>query len=162
MKNEKHLPMYGVGPIYVYVTIAFTIAAVILGHIDLFKKGIIKILRISSAIVGILLIIFGIYLWTGAVFCAKVNNGIKNNNLVTSGVYALCRNPIYSAFMLACTGVLFISGNVFFYPLFFLYWLFMTVLMKCTEENWLKNLYGKEYEEYCKRVNRCIPWMSKS
>lgn len=37
----------------------------------------------------------------------------------------------------------------------------MTVLMKHTEEKWLKNLYGKEYEEYCKRVNRCIPWFKK-
>ncbi len=22
----------------------------------------------------------------------------------------------------------------------------------------LYNLYGKEYDDYCKRVNRCIPW----
>ena len=45
--------------------------------------------------------------------------------------------------------------------LFFFYWIFMTVLMKYTEEKWLKNLYGREYEEYCRRVNRCIPWIPK-
>lgn len=142
--------MYGVGPLYVAVIIAVTIAAVIVGHTAFFENRIIQGLKIPSAIVGILLIIFGICLWTGAVFRAKVDNGIKNNNLVTGGVYALCRNPIYSAFMLACTGALFISGNLVFYPLFFFYWIFMTALMKCTEEKWLKNLYGKEYEEYCK------------
>ncbi len=59
-------------------------------------------------------------------------------------------------------GALLISGNLFFCPLFLFYWIFMTVLMKCTEEKWLKNLYGREYEEYCRRVNRCIPWLPGS
>ena len=82
--------------------------------------------------------------------------------LATTDVYALVRNPIYSAFMFFCTGTLFIAGNIFFLPLFFFYWIFMTVLMKYTEEKWLKNLYGREYEEYCRRVNRCIPWLQRS
>lgn len=158
MGNKKHLPMYGVGPFYVYMIIAVTVAAVVAGHTVFFENGIIQGLKIPSAVIGVLLIVFGIYLWTGAVFRAKVGDGITNNRLVTAGVYALVRNPIYSAFMLSCTGALLISGNLFFYPLFFFYWIFMTVLMKCTEEKWLKKLYGREYEEYCRKVNRCIPW----
>ena len=38
----------------------------------------------------------------------------------------------------------------------------IVLLMKCTEEKWLKNLYGVEYEEYCRSVNRCIPWFPKN
>ncbi len=34
--------------------------------------------------------------------------------------------------------------------------------MKNTEEKWLLELYGIEYANYCKRVNRCIPWFSKN
>lgn len=162
MKDKKHLPMYGVGPIYVAVIIAVTVAAAIAGHNTLFEKGIVKELKIPSVIIGILLIILGLYLWHGAVFRAKVDDGIVNNKLVPTGVYALVRNPIYSAFMFFCTGALLISGNLFFYPLFFFYWIFMALLMKCTEEKWLKNLYGREYEEYCRRVNRCIPWLPGS
>lgn len=162
MKDKKHLPMYGIGPLYGAVIIAVTVAAVIAGHNMLFEKGITKALKIPSLIIGILLIVLGLYLWHGAVFRAKVDDGIVNNKLITTGVYALVRNPIYSAFMFFCTGTLLISGNLFFYPLFFFYWIFMTVLMKCTEEKWLKNLYGKEYEEYCQKVNRCIPWLPKS
>lgn len=154
--------MYGVGPVYGAVIITVTAAAVIAGHSALFEKGMIKGMRILSAMIGILLIIFGLYLWHSAVFRAKVDDGIINNKLVTTGVYALVHNPIYSAFMLFCTGTLLISGNLFFYPLFFFYWIFMTVLMKCTEEKWLKKLYGREYEEYCSRVNRCIPWLPKT
>ena len=66
-----------------------------------------------------------------------------------------------SSAMIACTGVILIAGNPWFFPLPLLYWLFMTVLMQATEEKWLRNLYGKEYEDYCRRVNRCWPWPLK-
>ena len=161
MNNKKHLPMYGVGPIYGFVIIAVTVVAVFAGQKLFFQNGVIEWLKIPSAVIGVLLITFGIFLWHGAVFRAKVDDGITQNRLVVAGVYSIVRNPIYSAFMFFCTGALLISGNLFFYPLFLFYWGFMTVLMKCTEEKWLKNLYGKEYEEYCRRVNRCIPWHAK-
>jgi len=31
------------------------------------------------------------------------------------------------------------------------------LILKKTEEQWLKELFGKEYERYCKRVNRLLP-----
>lgn len=161
MKNKNHLPILGVGPIYVAVVVILTIVAVILGQMEFLCYGKIYILMIPSVIIGVLMIVLGIYLWHGSVFRTKISNEISSNRLVTSGVYSLCRNPLYLAFMLVCTGVLLISGNVFFYPLFFIYWLFMTVLMKRTEEKWLENLYGEEYTEYCRKVNRCIPWVTK-
>ncbi len=43
----------------------------------------------------------------------------------------------------------------------FVYWLAMTILMKKTEEKWLYELYGQKYLEYCKKVNRCIPWFKR-
>lgn len=158
MKNKKHLPMTGVGPVYVAVIIAVTVIAVILGRCAAFEKGRVLSLKIPLLIVGILLIMLGVYLWAGAMFRSKIDSHIAENSLATTGVYALVRNPIYSAFMFFCTGALMIAGNVFFLPLFFFYWIFMTVLMKCTEERWLGKLYGREYEEYYNRVNRCIPW----
>ncbi|MCM1192338.1 MAG: isoprenylcysteine carboxylmethyltransferase family protein [Acetatifactor muris] len=159
--NKKHLPMMGVGPVYVAVIIAVTVIAVIAGRSAAFEKGRVPSLKIPLLIMGILLIVLGIYLWAGAMFRSKIDNHIAENRLATTGAYALVRNPIYSAFMFFCTGALMIAGNLFFLPLFFFYWIFMTVLMKCTEERWLKDLYGMEYEKYCSRVNRCIPWPLK-
>ncbi len=161
MENKKHLPMTGVGPIYGAVIIAVTVIAVIAGKSKVFEAGRVNFLKTPLLIIGILLIVFGLYLWAGALFQSKIDSHIVENRLATIGVYGLVRNPIYSAFMFFCTGALMIAGNLFFLPLFFFYWIFMTVLMKCTEEKWLKNLYGKEYEEYCRRVNRCIPWFPK-
>ena len=34
-------------------------------------------------------------------------------------------------------------------------------VLKNTEEKWLSELYGQEYLDYCKKVNRCIPWFPK-
>lgn len=161
MKSRNHLPMFGVGPVYGAVIIAATVVAVIAGRSPFFAGGMIAEAKVPFTVIGILLIVFGLYLWIGAVLLAKVDDGITKNRLVTTGVYARVRNPIYSAFMFFCTGALFISGNLFFYPLFLFYWIFMTVLMKCTEEKWLLKLYGQEYEDYCKRVNRCIPGPAK-
>lgn len=54
------------------------------------------------------------------------------------------------------------AGNFILLILPFVYWIFMTVLMKNTEEKWLSELYGDEYAAYCRRVNRCIPFPSKA
>ena len=37
-------------------------------------------------------------------------------------------------------------------------WIYMSLLLVVTEEKWLRDLYGKQYEDYCNRVNKCIPW----
>ena len=159
MNKQEHLPIYGVGPIYVYVIAALTLAAVLTRNLPLFSSGRLEGTHSILMIAGIILIAAGIALWIYAVPISRIDDGIMENRLVTTGAYALVRNPIYSAAMIACTGVILIIGNAWFFILPLAFWLFMTVLMKATEEKWLKNLYGEEYEDYCKRVNRCWPWL---
>ena len=62
--------------------------------------------------IGFLLVAVGAALWFLAVFRAKIDDGITNNHLVTDGVYALVRNPIYSAFLSVCTGTLTAFGLI--------------------------------------------------
>lgn len=161
-KSKDHLPMYGVGPIYVYIIAIFTAAAFFCRKLKVFSSGNIKSGKIPLIVIGAIMIIVGIYMWIQAVVISKVGKGIEENKLVTTGIYAWVRNLIYSAFMILCTGVIVTIGNVYFFILPFTYWIFMTILMKNTEEKWLKDLYGEEYEEYCKKVNRCIPWIPSS
>ena len=71
------------------------------------------------------------------------------------------RNPCYSGIMLMCSGGLLIAHNLWLLILPVFYWAAMTVLMKCTEEKRLKELYRQEYIDYCKNVNRCIPWFPR-
>lgn len=159
---KTHLPLYGVGPVYVAVIITATVAGILLSQFKVIAYLSVPMIKMVLLITGMLLIAAGAAIWFSAVFRAKIDDGITSNHLVTDGVYALVRNPIYSAFLSACTGALFIYGNLWLLILPVLYWLLLTVLMKCTEEKWLKSLYGAEYEEYLRRVNRCIPWIPKN
>lgn len=159
--EKGHLPILGVGPLYVVTIILMTIISITLS-----ATGIIPVITFANfqwifILIGILCFIIGITLWLKAVIFDRLDAHIIKNELVTTGVYAYVRNPVYSAFMFVCTGVLLIYGNLVLLVLPIIYWGFMTVLMKLTEEKWLEDLYGKEYVQYRQRVNRCIPWKGK-
>lgn len=155
MKNREHLSLFGVGPIYGGTVIALTALGILLTRI-----GIVPAVHYGgflTALLGVALILAGVWLWYCAVFRAKVDDHIKNNTLATDGAYAWVRNPIYSAILMACLGALLLASNLWLLILPPLYWLFLTVLLKHTEEKWLLALHGKKYADYCRRVNRCIP-----
>lgn len=104
---------------------------------------------------------FSIALWIDAVQKSDIDAGILENRLVTDGAYALTRNPIYSAVLLLCIGILLLAGNLLAISLTLLFWLFLTVALKETEEKWLLDLYGEKYRLYCARVNRIWPDLKK-
>lgn len=153
--------MMGVGPIIVAPQLFITFAAILLSEKGLLPAVRTGVFRLPLLIAGILLILFGIWLWYSSNFKAKIDKYIESNKLATSGVYSIVRNPIYSAFFLACTGALLIENNVVLLALPFIFWAYMTAFLKRTEEKWLFDLYGQEYADYCARVNRCIPWCMK-
>ena len=159
--KTKHLPILGVGPMYVITIILMTVISIILSTTRMIPIITFTNIRWIFVLSGILCFIIGITLWLKAVIIDRLDAHIIKNELVTTGVYAYVRNPVYSAFMFVCTGVLLIYGNLVLLVLPIIYWGFMTVLMKLTEEKWLENLYGKEYVQYRQRVNRCIPWKGK-
>lgn len=62
--------------------------------------------------------------------------------------------PLYGIGPVIVFGQLLIAGGI-------ICWSYMSLLLVVTEEKWLRDLYGKQYEDYCNRVNRCIPWFRK-
>ena len=160
-EEQDHLPIYGPGPAYVLTIVALTAAGIVLSALGILPQASAGAAAIPLRVLGIALIVGGVALWAGANFGARIDDGILENHLVTHGVYAIVRNPIYSAFTLACAGALLICGNLWLLVLLPVFWAFLTVLMRATEERWLRDLYGQEYEDYCARVNRCIPWFPR-
>ena len=158
---KRKLPVFGVGPIYVVVCFLITTTAVLLDQYGYLEKGKIPGAKIGMTLLGILFILGGLGLWIKAVLLQKIGEEIKRGKLITDGVYSLVRNPIYSAFLFVFTGILCLFYNLYLLLLPFLFWLFLTVLMQCTEEKWLKEKFGDEYTEYAKKVNRVIPWFRK-
>ncbi|NLO84729.1 MAG: isoprenylcysteine carboxylmethyltransferase family protein [Clostridiales bacterium] len=160
-KQSAHLSFTGPGPYYSAIIVAMTVGAVYLSNLDFMQPFKIQALKIPFIVIGILLLIEGVTLWVSANFKSRLDKHIRNNQLVTTGVYAVVRNPIYTSITLACTGVLLFSTNALLLILPILYWAFLTVLLKYTEEKWLADLYKEEYLQYKKQVNRCIPWPSR-
>ena len=162
MKSQEFkMPILGVGPIYVITCLILTIAGIWI-HLNgyIYQGKMIKG-KIFFIIAGIFMILLGIYLWIQAVIVQKINKKIKKKKLITTGVYSIVRNPVYSAFIFIFTGILLLTANYFLLILPFFFWAFLTILMKNTEEKWLKNEFGKEYEIYLKEVNRVIPWFRR-
>jgi len=77
--------------------------------------------------------------------------------LIVNGLYHYTRNPIYVGAMCVLLGhiLFFGSGLVIIY--FFLFLLAYQILITLIEEPILRNTFGQEYEEYCKKVPRWIP-----
>ena len=162
--NSKgnHLPIFGIGPILCFPMVFFSSFAIILSAMGVIPFSINNsVVRAIFVVVGILLIIEGIICFFGADLGGGLVDNIKSNQLKTNGTYAFVRNPSYALFFLGSTGALLIAHNPLLLILPILYWLAMTIVLKNTEEKWLKDLYGQEYVDYCKRVNRCIPFFSK-
>ena len=159
-ENQEHLPVMGVGPVCIAIMIAFTAAGIALVKFNMLTSGDVGggAIAVLFVIAGILCIAGGIILWYAAVFSAKIDITIKSNRLETGGVYAIVRNPIYSAFLFICIGALLFCRNWYVLILPPLFWVYLTVFMKLTEEKWLSERFGEEYKAYSKRVNRFIPW----
>ncbi|KIR03658.1 hypothetical protein P261_02473 [Lachnospiraceae bacterium TWA4] len=158
-KEEKHLPVIGIGPLIVAPQLILTGITIWMDK----RKLIPSItspntLRALLVMIGISMILAGVVLWWSANFKEKIDQNIKSNQLVTSGSYAWVRNPIYSAFWQLCFGIVLMNGNILLCIVPLLNWIYMTILLKNTEEKWLFDLYGKDYELYCKKVNRIIPF----
>lgn len=89
MKNDKSLPVYGVGPIYGIFVFLITAAGIVLHCTGLLKSGeaensAIKVIFIVS---GALLIAAGVAMWITAVLVNRIDQSIKSNSLKTTGVY---------------------------------------------------------------------------
>ena len=160
-ENKKHLPVIGVGPVIVVPQVVLSAAGIFISIKEFLSFARISAFRIPFTVLGVVLIILGLCLWVYANFKTKIESHIKENTLVTDGVYSIVRNPIYSAFFLVCTGILLFPANLILLILPVLFYFYMTVIIKNTEEKWLKALYGNEYAEYCRNVNRCIPVFPK-
>lgn len=104
---------------------------------------------------GIFLLLIGIPFWF--VSARTVGREFKKGRLCTTGVFRLCRNPIYAAWILFLVpGVVMFSRK----PLLLLVPLIMYVVLRFVlprEEEWLEQMFGEEYLEYKKATCRILP-----
>ena len=77
------------------------------------------------------------------------------DRLVTSGMFAVSRNPIYVSFLLFFLGMFLLYPNLVILCVLVLFSLAVHRQV-LREEAFLRAHYGREYEEYCRRVRRYL------
>jgi protein-S-isoprenylcysteine O-methyltransferase Ste14 len=90
------------------------------------------------------------------------NRRVHADDLVTEGIFALARNPLYVGNILVLFGI-FVIWNA---PLLYLIGLPFTLIgymgIVAAEEAFLRGKFGQAYEEYCRSTNRWIPDFRKA
>ena len=109
---------------------------------------------------GVVITMFGVLAFIVSVTQMKENwrAGVQKEektSLVKTGIYSISRNPAFLGFDFMYIGVLLMYFNplTLFFSLFAIVMLHLQILQ---EEKYLTATFGKEYEEYRKRVFRYL------
>ena len=155
--KKSSLPVFGVGPIYVITCSLITVLVFHLKRQGFFQTGEITSFDLVFQIFGIILIFAGVFFWIYAVLIQNIAHEIQSGKLVTIGIYSVTRHPIYTAFFFIFSGILITAHNLFMLGFILLFYLYLVIFMRNTEEKWLAKKFGQEYLEYAKRTPRILP-----
>ncbi|MCY3823620.1 MAG: isoprenylcysteine carboxylmethyltransferase family protein [Nitrospinae bacterium] len=84
----------------------------------------------------------------------------ERTELVTGGLYALVRNPIYTGVFLFCIGLLVLLPHVLMLIFLATAWLSIELQVRFVEEPHLRGLHGAVYEKYVEQTGRYFPRFS--
>jgi len=136
---------------YFYIVFAATFNLPTVSRQEFFHAGVISWVGVFFCLAGLSLL-----LWSLVSFGQSFRVGIDTDHpdkLITTGVFAFSRNPIYVAFAFILLGQFLIFSNwILLVYIGAAIWLFHRQVLR--EEDYLKKHYGKEYSEYCNRVRR--------
>jgi protein-S-isoprenylcysteine O-methyltransferase Ste14 len=148
-KTDFLIPPFAFFYFYIVFAAAFNFPTV--STQDFFHSEVISWIGVFFCLTGLSLL-----LWSLISFGQSFRVGIDTEHpdkLITSGIFAFSRNPIYVAFALILLGQFLIFSNwMLLVYLGAAIWLFHRQVLR--EEEYLQEHYGKEYLEYCDRVRR--------
>jgi protein-S-isoprenylcysteine O-methyltransferase Ste14 len=135
-----------------YTPIPFLILGIVFNNVNIW-----------SLVAGLLVALCGesLRLW-GVSYAGsetRTTGDVGGSYLVISGPYAHVRNPLYAGNIMMYTGIGIMSYAFFPYLqiLTILYFNFQYYYIIKEEENYLRNTYGQNFEDYCKNVNKFWP-----
>ena len=112
---------------------------------------------------GLFILIFGVMIGFLAIKKHKKGNfnirpDIKENcELVTNGIYAYVRHPMYLSVLLSMFAIAVMYASYYEFVLFGV--LLLTLLVKLFYEESLWRCHSPEYNEYLKKTKRLIPFV---
>ena len=103
---------------------------------------------------GVLFTLAGIILAALSVHAVSAIEVEAPTELITTGPYAISRNPMYVAWSLIYIGTIFFVDTKWLLLLFSFVLAYTHYRVILREEGELEELFGNEYREYCKQVRR--------
>ncbi len=148
-KTDFLIPPFALFYFYLVFAAAFNFPTI--SKQEFFHTGLIPWIGVFFCLAGLVLLS-----WSLISFGKSFRVGIDTEHadkLITSGVFAFSRNPIYVAFGSVLLGQFLIFSNwILLIYLGAAIWLFHRQVLR--EEDYLKKHYGEEYAEYCNRARR--------
>ena len=113
-------------------------------------------------IIGLIVTVTGQLIRGATIGLAYIIRGGKDGkvyaeDLVTTGIFNHCRNPLYVGNILMLAGVGILSNSLLYLLVFIPFFLFVYQAIVLAEENFLRGKFGEKFNEYCQRVNRWVP-----
>jgi protein-S-isoprenylcysteine O-methyltransferase Ste14 len=150
-KTDFFIPPFAL--FYLYVVLAAALGLPLPSSQEFFHAQVAAWLGVSLCATGLALLLWSIISF-GRSFRVGIDTG-KPDELVTTGAFAISRNPIYVAFALILIGQFLVFPNwVLLAYLVLAVWLFNRQVLR--EEAYLKSHYGSPYEVYSRRVRRYL------
>ncbi len=150
-KTDFLIPPFALFYFYTVFAAAFGLPAV--STQEYFHSDAIRWVGVLFCMAGLLL-----FLWSLVSFGQSFRVGIdtdRPDKLITTGVFAFTRNPIYVAFALILAGQFLVFSNwILLAYLGAAAWLIHRQVLR--EEDFWKKHYGQGYAEYCRRVRRYL------
>jgi len=120
----------------------------------------------SKDIIALLIVLAGLVLRATVIGYAYIKRGGLNKkvyakNLVTEGMFGVCRNPLYVGNMLIYVGIFLLHGHPLIVVAGITLFAFMYQCIVLAEEAYLEEKFGEGYRAYCADVPRWIPQFSK-
>jgi len=150
-KKDFLIPPFAVFYFYVVFAAAFNLPTV--SRQEFFQSAVVSWAGVLLCLAGLLLLFLSLVSF-GKSFRVGIDQD-HSDKLITTGVFAFSRNPIYVAFGLVLLGQFLVFSNwILLVYMVAGIWLFHRQVSR--EEEYLKKHYGQQYLEYCKRVRRYL------
>jgi protein-S-isoprenylcysteine O-methyltransferase Ste14 len=85
----------------------------------------------------------------------------ERTDLVTSGPFAVARNPIFAAMIPTFLGLTLMVPNVIAFASFAALVLALEIQVRVVEEPYLRRVHGQEYDSYAARTGRFMPGVGR-
>ncbi len=153
------IKLLGKTPLIIIINAILTIVSIILANTIFYKYKNILMLPINLFISTILLT-FSILCFYPVFFDKKVKKARSENKLITFGVYAYVRNPLYTSYLFLFSVFIIIQCNITIYITLLIMYLIQNFLL-IKEEKEMENKFGIQYIVYKKRVNKNLVRIQK-